>query len=150
MAIHILAIGKIKRDGAADLCAEYEKRIPGKIAVTEIDIKDSDAKQLQIKESDALLKALPEGSFTVVLDKKGESLTSAQLAKKMGLWQQKAKHVAFLIGGADGHTESVLKKADFILSFGTMTWPHRLARVMLLEQIYRAHMINANHPYHRE
>ncbi len=150
MALHILAIGSIKRDASAAMCAEYEKRIPAKISVAEFDIKDSDAATQQRKESDTLIKALPESCFCVVMDGRGEQLSSMELAKKLASWQQKAKHVAFLIGGAEGHTPELLKKADFRLSFGTMTWPHRLARVMLLEQLYRAHMINAGHPYHRE
>lgn len=148
--LHILAIGKINRDGAAELCAEYEKRLKAKISITEIDIKEREPKKLRERESAALLDKIPPDSFVVVLDGTGKELSSLHFAEKMQQWGTEHRHITFLIGGADGHTPAVLKKADFILSFGTMTWPHRLARVMLLEQLYRAQQIAAGHPYHRE
>ena len=87
----------------------------------------------------------------IACDAKGKQLTSREFAAKLGkLRDQGQKSLVFLIGGADGHRPEVLKKADFSLSFGTMTWPHRLFRVMLTEQLYRAEAIAEGSPYHRE
>ncbi len=140
----------MKSGGAAELFAEYEKRLKGEIEIHEFDLKDSNPAQLQKKESAALLAAIPKDSVVVAMDGRGKQLSSPDLSAKIKGWRQNARHIVFLIGGADGHTDEVLKKADFILSFGTMTWPHRLARVMLIEQLYRAGTIAAGHPYHRE
>lgn len=150
MPIHILAIGKMKRGGLADALAEFESRLKPSLLIREYDLKDSDARRLQEKESAALLEACPKGALIVALDGRGKTLTSPAFAEKLESWQQGHKDIAFLIGGADGHSETLRKKADFLLSFGTMTWPHRLARLMLVEQLYRAQQIRAGHPYHRE
>ena len=87
----------------------------------------------------------------VALDERGQSLTSPQLASWIGARQGEAvQHLAFVIGGADGLDESLRSEARLVLGFGRLTWPHMLARVMLLEQLYRAQQILAGHPYHRE
>jgi 23S rRNA (pseudouridine1915-N3)-methyltransferase len=86
----------------------------------------------------------------VVLDERGKAEASAAFAARLGAWRDDGvRNVAFLIGGADGHDARVRKRADAILSFGAMTWPHLLVRAMLAEQLYRAHSILAGHPYHR-
>jgi 23S rRNA (pseudouridine1915-N3)-methyltransferase len=78
-------------------------------------------------------------------------MSSRDFAAKIKGWQEQGlAHLVFLIGGADGVTDDVRKQADFSLGFGRLTWPHRLVRVMLLEQLYRAQQINAGHPYHRD
>lgn len=85
------------------------------------------------------------------MDGRGKTLTSQGFSEHIARWTgRESKRLVFLIGGADGHSDDVMKKADFTLSFGTMTWPHMLARVMLVEQLYRAQQIAAGHPYHRE
>ena len=84
------------------------------------------------------------------MSERGTQLTSEAFAERLrGFQEQGDSDVCFLIGGPDGHAESLERDADLLLSLGTMTWPHRLARVMVLEQIYRAVTIIANHPYHR-
>lgn len=149
--ILIFAIGKMKSGDLADALLEYQKRIRAKVAIQEIDLRDSDPEKLQEKESKALLAAVPQGSFVVALDARGKSLKSRDFAAKIRGWRESTgKPIVFLIGGADGHCDFLRKKADFILSFGEMTWPHLLARVMLMEQLYRAEAINAGHPYHRD
>jgi 23S rRNA (pseudouridine1915-N3)-methyltransferase len=86
----------------------------------------------------------------VTLDRRGRTLDSATLAKRLERWRDDSvADVAFLIGGADGHTETLLQKATLVLSFGAMTWPHLLARAMLAEQLYRCQQLLAGHPYHR-
>jgi len=149
--IHILAIGKMKQAGLSEACEDYKKRLTWPCVVREFDIKESNPKQLQNKESAALLAALPQDCFVVACDGRGKSITSLDFADKLQHWENAyAKNIAFLIGGADGHHDILRKKAHFLLSFGAFTWPHRLARVMLLEQLYRAQQIGAGHPYHRE
>jgi len=102
-------------------------------------------------ENEALLRALPAKAFTVVLDETGKELSSRELAAKLAAWQEQGVHdLVFIIGGADGVTETVKTKARFVLGLGRKTWPHKLARVMLLEQLYRAQQINNGHPYHRD
>jgi 23S rRNA (pseudouridine1915-N3)-methyltransferase len=86
----------------------------------------------------------------VALDRRGKVLDSEGFARRLQRWRDDSVNdVAFLIGGADGHGDALLKKAALILSFGAMTWPHLLARAMLAEQIYRAQQLLAGHPYHR-
>jgi 23S rRNA (pseudouridine1915-N3)-methyltransferase len=97
-----------------------------------------------------LTEKAPLGAFVVALDERGKAMDSTTFAQ---LIQRQAAngtpHMAFLIGGPDGHGEAVRRRADLLLAFGPQTWPHRLARVMLAEQIYRAVTIMVNHPYHR-
>ena len=97
------------------------------------------------------MPALPPNSVSVVLDERGTSLSSTELAKKLEQWREGGKREArFLIGAADGHEEEQRRSADLLLSFGAATWPHLLVRAMLAEQLFRATSILANHPYHRE
>jgi len=90
-------------------------------------------------------------SITAVLDERGQSMSSAQLARTLEAWRDSGKREArFLIGAADGHDEAQKQSADLLLSFGAATWPHLLVRAMLAEQLFRATSILANHPYHRD
>jgi 23S rRNA (pseudouridine1915-N3)-methyltransferase len=98
-----------------------------------------------------LLARVPDRAVVIALDERGTALTSAAFAQKITKWRDSgASGLAFLIGGADGHPDSLRQRADFLLSLGPMTWPHLLVRGMLLEQLYRAQQILAGHPYHRE
>jgi 23S rRNA (pseudouridine1915-N3)-methyltransferase len=102
------------------------------------------------REGELLLQAVPAGATLVALDRRGKVLDSEAFAARLGTWRDNSvSDLAFLIGGADGHTEQLLQKSALVLSFGTMTWPHMLARGMLAEQIYRAQQLLAGHPYHR-
>ena len=144
MKSRILAIGKV-RGAQASLCDEYAKRLMGGFSVREL------ATQNQKAENEAILAALPEHAFVVILDEHGQDLTSRELAHKMATWQdQGVQELVLVIGGADGLTAAVKERADFSLSLGHKTWPHQLARVMLIEQLYRAQQINNGHPYHRD
>jgi len=150
MKISILAIGKI-RGAEADLCAEYQKRLGADVRVREFAApKSLSSAEMQKAEAQLLLKNLPPKAFAVLLDERGRDMTSRDFAAKLSLWQESANDLAFIIGGADGVSEEVRKRADYTMSFGKQTWPHRLVRVMLLEQIYRAKQISSGHPYHRE
>lgn len=147
----ILAIGKL-RGFEAEWCAEYQKRLKGDVAVKEMAAsKNLAPAETQRAEADLLLEALPPKSCVVLLDERGKDMPSRDFAAKIKNWQEQGlSHLVFLIGGADGVTDEVRAKAGFTLGFGRLTWPHRLVRVMLLEQLYRAQQINAGHPYHRD
>ncbi|MBL6957580.1 MAG: 23S rRNA (pseudouridine(1915)-N(3))-methyltransferase RlmH, partial [Rhodospirillales bacterium] len=98
-----------------------------------------------------LLGAVPKGAAAVVLDETGKNLGSRAFAEKLSRWRDDGRRdAAFLIGGADGHDGAVLKAADLVLSFGSLTWPHMLVRGMLAEQLFRAQSILSGHPYHRD
>ncbi|MGE3622755.1 MAG: 23S rRNA (pseudouridine(1915)-N(3))-methyltransferase RlmH [Bdellovibrionales bacterium] len=141
MKFTLLAIGKM-RGPDAELCEEYLKRLKGVLTLRELTAPHAAG------EVAALQKAIPPKAFAVLCDERGKDITSRELADKLTQWQ--ARETVFIIGGADGVSDGIKKRADFMLSFGRKTWPHRLARVMLLEQIYRAMQINAGHPYHRD
>ncbi|MEE8294152.1 MAG: 23S rRNA (pseudouridine(1915)-N(3))-methyltransferase RlmH, partial [Sphingomonadales bacterium] len=101
-------------------------------------------------EGEKIIAALPKGAFIVAMDKTGQSFPSHDLSQKIEKWfSAGGAHIVFLIGGSDGLSAAALNAANTKLSFGPMTWPHQLARVMLLEQLYRAWAILGGHPYHK-
>lgn len=145
MRITLLAIGRA-RGAHADLYDDYARRLTWPLTLKEIDSRGAG----QLRESEALLAAIPKGARVVVCDERGKNPDSAEFAVRLGQWQDEGvRDVAFIIGGADGHTDALRDRADLLISFGKLTWPHMLARVMLIEQIYRAQQIIAGHPYHR-
>ena len=145
MKIYILAIGKCKKDSPEDLLIkEYQKRLSWDLVIKE---KENDTPQ---KEGEFLLSHIPNGAKVVVLDERGENMTSPALAQRIEEWRLNgSSQICFLIGGADGHLEQVRQRADLLLSFGRLTMPHMLIRAILAEQIYRAQTILSGHPYHR-
>lgn len=151
MKLSLLAIGKA-RGVEAEWCAEYLKRLGSDVVVREFAASKSlPPAETQRAEAQLLLKALPPKAFVVLLDERGKDMTSRDFAAKLSTWQEQGHaDLAFLIGGADGVTDEIRAKANFTLGFGRLTWPHRLVRVMVLEQIYRARQIIAGHPYHRD
>lgn len=143
MLLHILARGKIGRSPEADLVERYLKRIIWPTRVTEL--PDSPGK------APGKLPPAPTGSVTVMLDEKGKQLSSVDFAARLERWRDDGmRECRFLIGGADGFGEDDRANADLLIAFGTMTWPHMMARAMLAEQLFRATAIIAGHPYHRE
>ena len=139
MLLHIVARGKIGRSPEAELVDRYLKRIAWPTKLTEL--------------ADGARAAPPPvaNSVTILLDERGQSLSSADLGHKLEHWRDGGKREArFLIGAADGHSEADRASADLLVSFGPATWPHLLVRAMLAEQLFRATSILANHPYHRE
>jgi len=144
MKIHLLTIGKA-RGTYAELCTEYLKRLTDPCTVKAM------VAPTQKAECAALLQAIPENATVVLLDENGKDLTSRELATKLGNWRdQGVRDLVFVIGGADGLTDAIKQRGNFTLSLGHKTWPHMLARVMLIEQLYRAQQINQGHPYHRD
>jgi 23S rRNA (pseudouridine1915-N3)-methyltransferase len=139
LLLHIVARGKIGRGAEAELVDRYLRRIAWPVKLTEL------------PDSGRAAPPLPPNSISVLLDERGETLSSMELARRLEEWRDGGKREArFSIGGADGHTTGERTQADLLLSFGQATWPHLLARAMLAEQLFRATSILANHPYHRE
>ncbi len=139
MRLHIIARGKIGRCAEADLVDRYIKRISWPIGITEL--PDSGGK---LPAADAKCK-------TIMLDEKGEQISSVELAKCLENWRDNGvRETRFLIGAADGFDAAERENADKLIAFGKATWPHMMARAMLAEQLFRATSILANHPYHRE
>ena len=139
MLLHIVARGKIGRSPEAELVERYLKRIAWPTNITEL------------PDRGGKLPAMPPSSVSIVLDERGQSFSSMELAKMLEAWRDGGRREArFLIGAADGHDEAQRGTADLLLSFGPATWPHLLVRAMLAEQLFRATSILANHPYHRE
>lgn len=138
MLLHVIARGKIGRSPEAELVARYEKRITWPCRISEL--PESGGK---IPEAQAPFK-------TVLLDERGKQLPSEKLADILGNWRDDGMREArFVLGAADGHSAQERAEADLLLAFGAATWPHLLARAMLMEQLYRATTILAGHPYHR-
>ncbi len=151
MRIVIVAVGRFGRGPEKVLFDDYAGRLPWTVALREIDPgKSRSAGERKKREAALLLRLVPERAAIVALDRAGESLSSEAFADHFRRWQEGGKRdVAFLIGGPDGHGAEIAKAADLVLSLGAMTWPHMLARVMLVEQLFRAHAIMTGHPYHR-
>lgn len=148
--LRVIAVGRLRDDAPeATLFARYAGRMRPKLGLSEIAEAHGAAAEVKRREGVALLAALPDRAFAVVLDQGGEAADSARLAVLLERWLGLARPVCFLIGGAEGHDASVLARADHVLSLGAMTWPHFLARAMLAEQLYRAWAIASGHPYHR-
>lgn len=145
MKATILAIGKCKHGSPeAGIIAEYTKRSGWDLQIKE---KDNSTPE---DEAKFLQSNIPHGAKVVVLDERGVNISSVELAQKVENWLNNGcSEICFLIGGADGHLQSIRDKADLILSFGKLTLPHMLMRAVLAEQIYRIQTIINHHPYHR-
>lgn len=151
MKIDILAIGTLKKGPHFDTYQTYLKRIQWAVNLVELESKIKDQNPRQMDEQDKILKHINPQAYVFALDERGKSLPSSQFSDVIKDLQNTGQsHIQFILGGADGLTDAVRKKSNFLLSFGAQTWPHMLARVMLLEQIYRAQQIISGHPYHRE
>ena len=129
----------------------YQKRIHWPVNIIALESKHKDPRKCQEDEAQKILKFLNNQAVIIAMDERGKSIPSLEFSKKIeGFAHEGRNHLQFVIGGADGLTSDVRKQAHMLVSFGKQTWPHALARVMLLEQIYRTQQILAGHPYHRE
>lgn len=147
MNITLAAIGKMKSCPERELFDGYVKRLPWKLTLKERDAKKSRGRE---EETAWLLDQVSACHRLMVLDERGKSVSSEQLASTIGQWQQQgSSSIGIIIGGADGLDQAQLKPADLIVSFGQLTWPHMLVRPMLAEQLYRIHTLLIGHPYHR-
>lgn len=150
--LHLLAVGRMGAGPERALFDAYRKRPGWPLTLVEIDDRKGgpDAGRTA-RECAALLAKVPEGAAVVALDERGLTLSSREFAARMqGFDDQGRRDVALLIGGADGLDDAIRARADLVLSFGRLTWPHMMVRVMLAEQLYRARSILDGHPYHRD
>jgi 23S rRNA (pseudouridine1915-N3)-methyltransferase len=158
--ISIAAIGRMKSCPEAELLDTYlsrarqQGRSVGITAVTAADTAESRKDTAEARKDDEarwLLATAGPAASLVVLDERGKALSSEELARLIrNELNAGTGEIVFCLGGPDGHGQAVRERASHVISFGRMTWPHKLARVMLAEQIYRAVTILVNHPYHRE
>ena len=159
MKITILTVGKIKEKYLKDAIAEYAKRLSRYCKLQIVEVEDektpdgaSAAMEDQIKEKEAarLSKCLDEEAFLITLEIQGKMLDSESFSKTMEQICLRGKnHIQFVIGGSLGLHTSITERSDLALSFSKMTFPHQLARVMLLEQVYRGFQINGGGKYHK-
>jgi len=155
MKLKLLAVGTRMPSWVEAGSHEYSKRMPPELRIETIEIalgargKNQPASKAIEKESQALLKAIAPQDFVVALDVIGRSLSTEQLASKLADWQMDGRDICLVIGGPDGLSKECLARADMRWSLSDLTLPHPLVRIVLMEQMYRAWSINANHPYHR-
>lgn len=136
-------------------CAEYIKRMPRELSVQLVEIKPDkraagkNSEVVQVAEAKRILDVVGK-DYLIALDERGQEVTTLQLAERMVAWLANGRDVSLIIGGADGLHSSIKQKADWLWSLSRLTLPHGMVRVLLSEQLYRAHSVIQNHPYHRE
>lgn len=156
MNITVLAVGTKMPRWVDEAVNDYAKRFGRDIVYTLKEIKPEkrtssvNAAQGMLAEEKRLLDAIPTQALVVALDEHGVAPTSIQLAEYLKTWQMNGEHVCFIIGGADGMTDTIKQKAKMLMRLSNLTLPHSMVRVLLTEQLYRAVSILHNHPYHRE
>lgn len=159
MKITLVTVGKIKEKYFTDAIREYSKRLSRYCKLELIEVADEKTpdgagealeRQIKEKEGERILKSVRDGSYVIALAIEGKKLSSEKLSEFIGnLGVKGESDLTFIIGGSLGLDPRVLKRADFLLSFSDMTFPHQLMRVILLEQIYRSFRILQNEPYHK-
>ena len=153
MRVTICAVGRLRSGPERDLLDDYLSRFDrtgrslglGPATVAEVEARTGGMSA----EAALLSRAAPQGALLCCLDERGETPTSPDFASWLGRWRDEGRDLAFVIGGADGIDPALRARADRLLSFGRMVWPHMLVRVVLAEQLYRAATILAGGPYHR-
>ncbi|MDO8397336.1 MAG: 23S rRNA (pseudouridine(1915)-N(3))-methyltransferase RlmH [Bradyrhizobium sp.] len=159
MRLVVVSIGRLKQGPERELAERYRERfgdISRKLGFRGLEIHEipesraRDAATRISEEAAAISAAIPDKSVLVALDEHGDNIDSAAFARLLGRWRDEGlANTIFAIGGADGLSPDLRRKAKLCVAFGAATWPHQMVRVMLLEQIYRAATILAGHPYHR-
>ncbi len=159
LKITVICVGKLKESFHTDAVSEYKKRLSAYCKLEIVELQDektpdnaSEAENLKIKETEGkkILKQIKDDAKVIALAIEGKQYTSegfAELIEKTGV--SGCGHIQFIIGGSLGLSQEVLNRADLLLSFSKMTFPHQLMRTILLEQIYRAYRINNGEPYHK-
>ena len=143
--IDLITVGKMRNNAILELWNDFEKRLNWKLNLIEITGQNSS------DEHKKILGRINNHAYVIAMDEKGKTIRSTEFAQKLDdMAASGQNHIQFIIGGADGISDEIRNRANFLLSFGKQTWPHMLARIMLIEQIYRAQQIIAGHPYHRD
>jgi 23S rRNA (pseudouridine1915-N3)-methyltransferase len=154
MVFHVVAVGRIRDSNLRAVCDEYAQRTR---RYTKLEIREvaegtrgrPSAETTRRREAEALMRAIPDDSKVVALTRQGTAPASRDFAVRLGRWREQALNVAFVVGGAHGLDESVIARSEEQLSLSPMTLPHEVARLLLLEQIYRGHTILRGEPYHK-
>lgn len=159
MRLVVISIGRLKQGPERELAERYRGRfddIGRKLGFRGLEIHEipesrvRDAATRIGEEAAAISATIPAKSVLVALDERGQNIESTAFAQHLGRWRdQQVANTIFVIGGADGLSPELRRKAKLNIAFGSATWPHQMVRVLLLEQIYRAATILAGHPYHR-
>ncbi len=154
MKIAVLAVGQRQPHWAQQAVDDFVKRFPPGFAVTINEVKaetrsSRPLERILAAEAERLRAAIPTGAIVVALDERGQDWTTAHFAEKLRGWRDASESVAFLIGGPDGLAPELKRAAHVVLRLSSMTLPHALARLLLVEQLYRAWSLLTNHPYHR-
>lgn len=154
MKITVVAMGNRLPDWAEAACDDYLKRFPPdwRVELKALKAEPREGKPtaaIMLAEASRIEACLPRSVRRVIMDERGTRLSSVQLAERAGVWQHDGRDVALIIGGADGIDPALKQTADESIRLSDMTLPHALARVLLVEQLYRAWSLMHNHPYHR-
>lgn len=155
MRVRLIAVGEHMPGWVAEGLGEYRKRLSHALPFELVEVKPGprgkhgDGPSALHEEAAALLSSISRDTQVIALDGRGKSWSSEDLATQLGQWRMAGRDLAFLIGGPDGHAAEVLTRANQTWSLGPLTLPHMLVRLVLVEQLYRAHTILAGHPYHR-
>lgn len=160
MKIHLIAIGQKPPKWVVDGYETYAKRMPSQCALVLKELPPGPRKKTEVgreaasaavrKETQLIEAAIPKGALVVALDERGQAWSTKQLSIKLDGWRNSGKDVALLIGGPDGLDPELRSRADQQWCLSPLTLPHAMVRVLVAEQLYRAHSILNNHPYHRE
>ena len=145
----ISTIGKAKNSDEDIITHKYLKRIKN-VELKQFEVKNNSPEKKREEEDLKLINATPKNGKLILLDEKGENLSSNDLAKIILKWRDNnITNINFAIGGAFGHGEKIKKTADRVIAFGQLTWPHQMVKMMIAEQIYRIETIIQGHPYHK-
>jgi len=153
--LRILSVGHKMPAWVEQGCAEYLKRMPREMTVEIVEIKPDkraagkNSQVVQEGESKRILEAAGR-DLLIVLDERGQEVTTLQLAERMKTWLAGGRDVSLVVGGADGLHADIKARADWLWSLSKLTLPHGMVRLLLAEQLYRGHSVITNHPYHRE
>jgi 23S rRNA (pseudouridine1915-N3)-methyltransferase len=155
MKLRIISVAHKMPTWVVMACEDFTKRMPRELSIEIIEIKPekraagNSTENIQLIETKRILEAVGK-DYLIACDEHGQELTTLQLSDKLKNWQQLARDVSIVIGGADGLHASLKQQADWIWGLSKLTLPHAFVRVLLCEQLYRAYSVTQNHPYHRE
>ncbi len=156
MKIRLLSLGHKMPDWVETAFHTYNQRLPQHLKIQLVEInavtrqKSLNTEQIKAAEAQAIEKQLSPGDFNVALDERGKAVSTKDWASALDQWQMVGQTVNIIIGGADGLDGRIKQQANMLWSLSKMTFPHQLVRVIIAEQLYRAHSLLTNHPYHRE
>jgi len=150
MHVSVIAVGKRQPEWIREACRQYSSRFPGSWSFRLIELDPGkSARATREAQAGRVLAGIRAPDLLIALDEQGAQLSSIEFSQKFESWTQAGRDLVFVVGGADGLGKSVLDRAEYVLSLGAMTLAHGLARIVLLEQLYRAHTLATGHPYHR-